>query len=77
MYLAFCDLRILAREGKTAQTRAVAEAFHNVPLLMPTDEFSFGAFREFLGRYQQAYQGTLRFNYLDEWEKLNASPATP
>ena len=59
------------------QTRAVAEAFHNVPLLMPTDEFSFGAFREFLGRYQQAYQGTLRFNYLDEWEKLNASPATP
>src|SRR5436309_1802109 len=77
MYLAFCDLRILSREGNTAQARALAEAFHNVPLLMYTDDFSFRAFREFLGRYQQAYQGALRFNYLEEWEKLNASPAAP
>ena len=74
VYLAFCDLRALAREGLAQQAKDLAEAFHNIPLLMYTSEFSFKAFRDFLARYQQRYSGNLRFDYLKEWEKLNAAP---
>lgn len=73
MYVAFCDLRALSRDGRTQQARDLAEAFHNIPLLMHTSDFSFGAFRNFLMRYQQKHQGQARFDYLREWDKLNAA----
>jgi hypothetical protein len=72
MYVAFCDLRALALDGQTQQVKDLAEAFHNVPLLMHTGDFSFKAFRDFLERYQQKYADKARCNYLQEWEKLNA-----
>jgi hypothetical protein len=75
MYLAFCDLRRLAREEKLEQVRALAEAFHNIPLLMHTQNFSFRAFREFLQNYQGAYANA-QLNYLQEWEKLNTQTQT-
>jgi hypothetical protein len=71
LYLAFCDLRGLALDGNVRQAKDLAEAFHNIPLLMHTGDFSFTAFREFLERYQQKYTDKARFNYLQEWEKLN------
>jgi len=77
MYLAFCDLRKLAREGQTEQAKDLAETFHNIPLLMHTNEFSFEAFRDFLERYQHKYEGKLLFDYLYEWEKLNTADAAP
>ena len=75
MYIAFCDLRALALDGQVQQAKDLAEAFHTIPLLMHTADFSFSAFREFLDNYQQKHQGCLRFDYLQEWEKLNT--ATP
>ena len=71
MYMAFCDLRGLGRDGKMSQARALAEAIHNIPLLMYTQNFSFRAFREFLLSYRDNYAKT-QFNYLQEWERLNA-----
>lgn len=71
MYMAFCDLRALALAGRIGQAKALAEAFHNVPLLMYSSDFSLQAFRNFLERYQSDYQGKLRFDYLEEWEKLS------
>jgi len=71
IYLAFVDLRALAKEGKSEQARALAEAFHNVALMMYSDRFSFGAFVDFLKRYQETFDGQAQFNYLAEWEKLN------
>ena len=71
MYVAFCDLRALAKEGHSEQVKDLSEAFHNIPLLMNTSDFSFKAFRGFLERYQQKYESNARFNYLQEWEKLN------
>ena len=70
MYLAFCDLRGLARDRKMEQAKALAEAFHNIPLLMHTQNFSFRAFRDFLQRYQDNHTKA-QFNYLQEWERLN------
>ena len=46
--LLFCDLRALALDGQTQkQAKDLAEAFHNIPLLMHTSDFSFKAFRGF------------------------------
>jgi len=73
MYIAFCDLRALALDGQIQQVKDSAEAFHNVPLLMNTSDFSFKAFHDFLESYQQEYKDQARFNYLQEWEKLNAA----
>ncbi|MBI5773582.1 MAG: hypothetical protein HZA89_07560 [Verrucomicrobia bacterium] len=64
MYVAFLDLRILSREGRSQQAKDLAEAFHNIPLLMHTPGFSFTASRDFLGNYQHKYEGQLRFDYL-------------
>jgi len=73
MYVAFCDLRALALNGQTQQAKDLAEAFHNIPLLMHTNDFSFKAFRDFLETYQQKYADKARYNYLQEWEKLNTA----
>ena len=73
MYMAFCDLRALALSGQTQQAKDLSEAFHNIPLLMYTADFSFKVFGDFLVRYQEKYTGKARFDYLQEWEKLNAA----
>jgi hypothetical protein len=73
MYIAFCDLRSLALDGQTQQVKDLSEAFHNVPLLMHTSDFSFKMFRRFLENYRDKYAGKARFDYLQEWEKLNAA----
>jgi hypothetical protein len=72
MYLAFCDLRMLARDGHAQQVKDLAEAFHNIPLLMHSSDFSFKAFRDFLERYQRKYESEARSNYLQEWDKFNS-----
>jgi len=73
IYLAFVDIRALVLDGQPQQAEDLAEAFHNIPLLMHTDEFSFKAFRDFLKGYQDKYADKVRYDYLQEWEKLNAT----
>jgi hypothetical protein len=73
MCLAFVDVRALILDGQPQQAKDLAEAFHNIPLLMHTGDFSFKAFRDFLENYQQKYADKARYNYLLEWEKLNAA----
>ncbi|MGO9585126.1 MAG: hypothetical protein ACLP2Y_02800 [Limisphaerales bacterium] len=73
MYVVFCDLRALALDAQTQQAKDLAEALHNIPLLMYTSNFSFKAFRDFLERYQQKYADKARYNCLQEWEKFNAT----
>jgi hypothetical protein len=73
MYLAFVDVRALILDGQPQQAKDLTEAFHNIPLLMYTGDFSFNASRDFLKRYQQKYADKARYDYLQEWEKLNAA----
>jgi len=73
MYLAFIDVRALLLDGAPQQAKDLAEAFHNIPLMMYTPDFSFKAFRDFLQDYQQKYTGKVRCDYLKEWERLNAA----
>ena len=77
MYLAFCDLRALSLEGRPEQAKDLAEAFHNIPLLMYTADFSFKPFRDFLERYHRKYKDKTRFDYLGQWEKLISEKPAP
>jgi hypothetical protein len=70
MYLAFCDVRSLARGGRNEQARDLADAFHNLPLLMHTRHFSLSAMRRSLKFYREKYPDGLSTDYLAEWEKL-------
>lgn len=75
MYLAFCDLRgMTIKTDRHEQAHDLADAFHNLPLLM-YGNFSLRDFMKFLDRYQQKYAGRLTIDYLKEWGKLNT--ATP
>ena len=72
-YNAFLDMRILGREGKSRQVADLAEAFHNLPLMLWSEEFSMKCQRDFLQRYQEKH-GVHHpsFNYLAEFEKIAA-----
>jgi hypothetical protein len=73
MYMAFCDLRALALDGQIEQVKDLAEAFHNIPLLMHSADFSFKVFRDELKNYKEKYEGKARFDYLQAWEQLNTA----
>lgn len=77
MYLSFCDLRVLTNEGRNEQANALADAFHNVPLLMFRNDFSFRAFRDGLRRYQESFRDRPLTDYLEQLDKMIARPATP
>ena len=52
-YLAFVEMRMLGREGKAAQVADLAEALHNLPLMLWHPEFSMSCQRGFFARYQE------------------------
>jgi len=70
LYLVLCDLRGMARDGKNAEVRALADALHEVPQMMYPDKFSIQMFRDGVARFQNQFPGKAHFNYLQEWEKL-------
>ena len=72
-YIAFLDMRILGREGKGEQVADLAEAFHNLPLMLWTEDFSMSCQRDFLQRYQEKHGvHHPNFDYLAEFEKIAA-----
>ena len=53
---ALCEIRWFGRDGRSTQAGDLANAFHNVPALMWSDEFSIEYFRDtFLIPYQRKY----------------------
>jgi hypothetical protein len=72
-YLALLEMRMLGREGKAAQVADLAEAFHNLPLMMWHPEFSMSCQREFFARYQEKHGVREGFNYvaaLDRFRRM-------
>lgn len=56
IYQAFLEIRILGRRGKAQQAADLADAFHNLPLEMFSDDFDWDFFRNsYLEAYQQKY----------------------
>ena len=65
LHSAFLEIRSLGRAGKARQAGNLANAFHNVPTLMWSDEFSLEYFRDsFLKPYQAKYTEPRHSDYV-------------
>ena len=62
LFNALLEIRALCWEGKSEQAADVANAFHNLPIYLWSDQFSLSLFRRFLEEYQQKYQEVGCFN---------------
>lgn len=74
MHHAFVEMRLLGWVGKPEQAADLADAFHNLPVEMWRDDFSFQLFRDaFLSAYQQKYpEGRIR-DYVAMLDEISAS----
>jgi hypothetical protein len=65
MYLAFLEIRILGWQGQSAQAADLADAFHNLPVLLFSDDFDWDTQRMFFEAYCAKYQGAAhRYDYV-------------
>jgi hypothetical protein len=69
-YLAFPEMRIPGREGKAAQVADLAEAFHNLPLMLWGPEFSTSCQRDFFARYREKHGVREGFDSVAEFDKI-------
>lgn len=70
LYYALLEIRLLGWEKKAEQAADLADAFHNLPSLLWSDNFSLNFFRNFLADYQQQYPERRGLNYLDTFDKM-------
>lgn len=70
IYRAFLEIRILGWNGKTEQAAALADAFHNVPNMMWSEDFSLFFFRNFLESYQQRFPEHEKFDFLKMFDRF-------
>ena len=61
---------MLGNEGKAEQAADVADAFHNLPIYLWSEQFSLNVFRGFLEEYQQKYQEAGCYNYLKMLDEI-------
>lgn len=55
MWRAFIEIRLLGYQGKSQQIADLADAFHNLPELIYSENFSLKYFRFFLESFHQKY----------------------
>jgi hypothetical protein len=58
LFHALLEIRVLGWEGKSQQAADLADAFHNLPILMYSSKFDWTFFRYFLQAYQTKYAGS-------------------
>ena len=64
LFNALLEIRLLGWNGEAQQAADLADAFHNLPAYLWSEEFSIAVFRNFLEGYQERYGGKAHFNYL-------------
>jgi hypothetical protein len=61
MYNAFLEIRMLGWDGRAAQAADLADAFHNLPMGLWSDNFSLSIFRDkYLQHYEEKYSDAVR-----------------
>jgi hypothetical protein len=55
IHRALLEVRVLGWDGKTEQTADLADAFHNLPAMLWSEELSLTFFRTFLEAYREKY----------------------
>jgi hypothetical protein len=76
LYYALVEMRTLAREGRLEQADDLADTFHNLPILIHADDFSFVSFRQNLETYHRKYpydEERCMFDYLEMYRKVLVS----
>ena len=61
LYHALLEIRILGWEGKAQQSADLADAFHNLPTMLWSENFSFKIFRVFLKYYDETYPNSNKY----------------
>ena len=69
-YLGFLEMRLLGRESKPGQVADLAEAIHNLPLMMSRQEFSMSCQRASFARYHEKHGVREGFDYVAELDKV-------
>lgn len=63
-------MRILGHEGKSQQVAGLAEAFHHLPLMLWTGDFSMNCRRDLIASFEEKHGVPHpRFDYFAEFEK--------
>lgn len=70
IHRAMLEIRILGWNGKAAQAASLADAFHNVPGMLWSEDFSLNSFRNFLEGYHQEYPESKGINYPKMFDRL-------
>jgi hypothetical protein len=70
LFNALLEIRGLGSEGKAQQAADLADAFHNLPVYLWSDEFSLSIFRHFLEAYQQMYPERGSFDYVKMLDEI-------
>ena len=70
LFDALLEIRALGCEGKAEQAADVADAFHNLPIYLWSDQFSLSLFRRFLEEYQRKYQEDGCYNYVKMLDEM-------
>ncbi len=55
MYRAFVEMRVLGSQGKSKQAAALADAFHNLPLIIYQANFDWAMSRRYFESYNSHY----------------------
>ena len=71
LFNALIEIRILGWQGKAEQAADLADAFHNLPIYIWSEDFSLDFFRKFLESYQKKYKDKLFYNYLKMLDELD------
>ena len=69
-YLAFLEMRLLGRESNPEQVADLAEAIHNLPLMMSHLGFSMSCQRASFARYHEKHGVREGFDYAAELDKI-------
>jgi hypothetical protein len=64
LFWALLEIRGAGLRGEAQRAGDLADAFHELPTYLWSDEFSFSFFRLFLESYQQKYAEAGGFNFL-------------
>ncbi len=70
IYRALLEVRILGWGGKAEQAADLADAFHNLPTMLWSEDFSLDFFRKFLESYHQKYSESGGINYLKMLDRI-------
>ena len=71
---ALTEIRASGRDGKLSQATALADAFHNVPVMMWTAHFSLGWFRRTLESYHRSFPTGGYVDHLQQLSKIESMP---